>query len=161
MIIGRVQDVIGRGTRNCRAHIAIGRKKTAGWRPTAGGVNVSDYICKVHNAQVPKGQACAQCIEDFKTRRDTLLMTTDERADELRRWADNVLTISFGDMQGRFEELLGRPVWTHEMVMIDALAAEILSGERVGIAKVIKRAGPNTIVVLTEPAPEEAPNDSD
>lgn len=42
-------------------------------------------------------------------------MTGDERADELQHWFDSVLTVEFEKLHGRIEQLVGRPVFTHEL----------------------------------------------
>lgn len=42
-------------------------------------------------------------------------MTGDDRAAELEHWSETVLTVEFDLLHRRIEELVGRPVWTHEM----------------------------------------------
>lgn len=42
-------------------------------------------------------------------------MSRDERADELQHWFDIVLTVEFSKLHKRIEQLVGRPVWTHEI----------------------------------------------
>ena len=44
-------------------------------------------------------------------------MTRDERVAEFQHWTgtDTVLTVEFSKWHKRIEELVGRPVWTHEL----------------------------------------------
>lgn len=70
-----------------------------------------------------KGQDwCPKCMEEFKNRRPADEMTGDERAAECQRLRSGRLSQPFSQIQTRFEELVGRPVWTHELgLCIDAL----------------------------------------
>lgn len=45
-------------------------------------------------------------------------MTFDERAAEMRAWKEGALvSCKFSELHERIEQLVGRPVWTHEMGM--------------------------------------------
>ena len=67
-------------------------------------------------------------------------MTPQERAEELDRW-DGILEIDFAKFHQRIEELVGRPVLTHEMAssVWPYLRHEILTGERPGIEGVLAK----------------------
>lgn len=70
--------------------------------------------CHIHGIEVAYQHSCPRCLADFETRPNADAMTGDERAMELEAWY-GILEIPFDKMHQRFEELLGRPVWTHEM----------------------------------------------
>lgn len=72
-------------------------------------------------------EACPQCTAAWEHRRDVTTMTPQERVDELNSWS-GILEIDFGKMHQRIEELVGRPVWTHEFADFDLLAHEVLTG---------------------------------
>lgn len=57
---------------------------------------------------------CPSCLDWFENHRpDPADMTADERMREMESW--KIAEISFGKIHQRIEELVGRPVWTHEM----------------------------------------------
>src|SRR5688500_9429688 len=58
--------------------------------------------------------ACPTCTTEGEHRRDVAGMTPEERLEEFRSWGD-VLEIDFAKVHKRIEELVGRPVWTHEL----------------------------------------------
>lgn len=57
---------------------------------------------------------CPGCLAAFDYRQNVESMTGDERAAELEGWV-GILEIPFDLMHQRFEELVGRPVYTHEL----------------------------------------------
>lgn len=67
--------------------------------------------CPEHGSPLPP--ACPGCGE--RMARPVETMTGDERADELQHWGDTVMTVDFDKLHKRIEELVGRPVWTHEL----------------------------------------------
>jgi hypothetical protein len=69
------------------------------------------YTCPNHQRTLTS--YCPDCCEAFANRRDPDTMTGDERAAELRWWGD-ILTIPFSDLHQRYEELVGRGIFTHE-----------------------------------------------
>lgn len=75
-------------------------------------------------------EACPVCTEAWEDRRDATEMTPDERLEEFRSWG-GVLEIDWPKVHKRFEELVGRPVWTHELGTsgIPYLEHEILTGQ--------------------------------
>lgn len=73
---------------------------------------MATYVCPKH--QTEQDSWCKRCMRDFKNRPAADTMTGDERAAELERWG-GVLTIPFPKVHERIEELVGRPVFTHEM----------------------------------------------
>ena len=57
---------------------------------------------------------CPTCLEWFDHQRpDPAKMLSDERAREMCSWTK--VEIPFDKIHQRIEELVGRPVWTHEM----------------------------------------------
>lgn len=81
------------------------------------------YQCDKHGTTHKRGEFCPDCAEAFASRRDPDTMTGDERAAELIWWGE-ILTIPFGDLHQRYEELVGRPVWTHEFATPASLIEE-------------------------------------
>lgn len=108
------------------------------------------YFCDKHQDAVPRGQGCPACMDAFTNRRDATAMTATERAAEFRWWG-RILTIPFGDLHQRMEELVGRPVFTHELANPDLLIQEIESGESASFADVLgKIPSDKQIVVVTD-----------
>lgn len=67
-------------------------------------------------------------------------MTPEERRAEYRSWG-GILEIDFSKVHQRIEELVGRPVWTHELGTsgIPYLEHEILTGEHPGLDGVMAK----------------------
>lgn len=76
-------------------------------------------------------EGCGDCLAMLSRDRDE--MTGDERADELLSWLHGKMSIPFERLHKRVEELVGRPVWTHEM----GLAVERLTEEARGTRKLV------------------------
>lgn len=71
--------------------------------------------CHVHGTKITPGDAeCPDCLDDYAKLPDPATMTGDERVAEMEAWR-GILEIDFDKLHGRFEALVGRPVWTHEM----------------------------------------------
>lgn len=70
-----------------------------------------EVFCPEHGAPLPP--ACPECVAVMQ--RPVSEMTGDARAAELEHWGSIVLTVEFSDLHKRIEELVGRPVWTHEL----------------------------------------------
>ena len=66
--------------------------------------------CPHHGSPLPP--ACPECLALFEI--DAESMTGDERAAAMEA-LDGPLTVEFGKLHKRIEQLVGRPVWTHEM----------------------------------------------
>lgn len=82
--------------------------------------------CPEHDSPLPP--ACPKCLDTMARPVET--MTLDERADEIQHWIDvRVLTVDFSTFHKRHEELVGRPVWTHEFATPENLVREARSGE--------------------------------
>lgn len=80
--------------------------------------------CHVCGAFVPAKQFCQTCVDRFPLRPAATTMTPDEREREMRLLF-GPLEIPFGKLHQRIEELVGRPVWTHEMgLCVEELIAE-------------------------------------
>ena len=70
---------------------------------------------------------CGVCECEFAKRTPVDTMDAEARVNELRTWA-GPLEIPFSLVHQRIEELMGRPVWTHELADFDLLEHEILTG---------------------------------
>ena len=70
------------------------------------------YLCPTHGTE--QTDFCEACISAFPDRRNADDMTGDERVEEMERIA-GVVSMPFDTLHQRITELVGRPVWTHEM----------------------------------------------
>ena len=68
----------------------------------------------IHGTLIEANAECPDCRAWFETKPDAAAMTPEERAAEMERWG-GVLEVEFSLVHKRIEELVGRPVWTHEM----------------------------------------------
>jgi hypothetical protein len=107
------------------------------------------YRCPTH--QTMQDGVCESCIEDFRTRRDAAEMTPEERATALETISP-ILTIPFGDLHQRIEELTGRSVWTHELGKggLERLAAEVRSGQAATLADVMDKIPSDKPVIVVQ-----------
>ena len=96
------------------------------------------YDCDKHPERAGLTSYCPDCAEAFANRRDATTMTAEERAAEFRWWGE-ILTIPMGDLQQRIEELVGRPVWTHELARPNLLIAEIERGTPASFGDVLDK----------------------
>jgi hypothetical protein len=67
---------------------------------------------------------CQGCTSEMKVAPDPDTMSGDERAMEIERLTNDPITIPFDMIHERIEKLVGRPVWTHEMITPERLAEE-------------------------------------
>lgn len=110
------------------------------------------YTCPWHHTQL--NGVCPDCAERLENLPDASEMTVDERAGELQDWVDKeILTVPFGDLQQRIEVLVGRPVWTHELVGIDSLIAEIRNQQPATFSDVLDKIPDHVKVIVVEEAP--------
>lgn len=100
--------------------------------------------CGSHNTDV-----CPTCTVEWENRRDVSSMTPEERVAELDSWC-SVLVIEFTKLHQRIEELVGRPVWTHELADLALLRREILIGESPTMEGVIAKLPPDMQVIAVE-----------
>lgn len=91
------------------------------------------FRCQRHGFDIPRitkreaearglTYGCPGCIADADGP-DPATMTGDERAAEVLRWLHGPMTIDMDLLHKRIEQLVGRPVWTHEMAT-DRIAEE-------------------------------------
>lgn len=68
--------------------------------------------CHWCEQSVPAKESCPHCLASFPNRKAAHELSPDEREAEARslEWAE----VPFPMIHGRLEELIGRPVWTHE-----------------------------------------------
>mgnify|MGYP001579346060 CR=1 FL=1 len=69
-------------------------------------------------------KACPTCTKEWETRRDVATMSVEERKTEFDSWGP-ILEIDFSKFHERMEELVGRPIWTHEFATPNRLRAQI------------------------------------
>lgn len=73
------------------------------------------FVCHVHSTEAPaSGRGCEACYAEWEQRRPAAEMTPDERVAELERWCGQ-LSIPVGNIHQRVQELVGRPVYSHEI----------------------------------------------
>jgi hypothetical protein len=99
-----------------------------------------------------EGGACPDCTAWWEQRPDADTLTPDERAAEFDSWGP-VLEIDFGKFHQRMEELVGRPVWTHEFARLELLRHEILSGAHPTLEGVLAKLPPEKPVIVVEVEP--------
>jgi hypothetical protein len=108
------------------------------------------YDCDKHPAQQALSSYCPDCMEVFANRRDPNTMTGDERAAELTWWGA-ILTIPFGDLHQRIEELVGRGVFTHELVGWPRLIEEARTRQHPTPQEILDQIPPEKrIIVVTD-----------
>lgn len=90
---------------------------------------------------------CEVCVLAFEKRRPVNEMSVEERVAELNQWGGPV-EIPFPSIHRRIEELMGRPVWTHEMAFFDSLVAELRAGVPANIADVIAKVPPEKLITM-------------
>ena len=112
----------------------------------------STYTCPWHEVEIERGQHCTACVERYASLPDPKTMTVEQRVAELNDWYDKaILTISMGDLQQRIEALVGRPVWTHELVNREAFVREMRSGQAASFEDVLdKIPSDKRVVVVVE-----------
>jgi hypothetical protein len=94
-------------------------------------------------------EACPTCTAEWENRRDASEMTPDERLAEYRSWG-GILEIDWPKVHQRIEELVGRPVWTHEMGTsgIPYLEHEILTGAHPSMEGVLAKLPADKLVFV-------------
>lgn len=96
---------------------------------------------------------CPTCTAWWETRPDAAGMTPEHRADELDSW--KIMEIEFAKFHQRAEELVGRPVWTHEFADFAYLRHEILTGERPSMEGVFAKLPADKPVIMVAPSRTE------
>lgn len=108
------------------------------------------FVCDKHGSE--QSGTCADCVKFFESRQNADEMTGDERAAEFKWWG-SILTIPFGDLHQRIEELVGRPVFTHEMagdVAVDRLIEEARTRQRPSFSEILDRIPADKRVVIAQ-----------
>lgn len=94
---------------------------------------------------------CPTCVANFPNRRNAEEMTGDERAAEMVSLGDP-LEIPFTLVHQRIEELVGRPVWTHEMAgwkLYKLLVEEARTRQHITFDQIVDKIPGETVVILT------------
>lgn len=96
-------------------------------------------------------EACPTCTAEWDGRPDATTMTPEERLAEFRSWG-GILEIDWPKVHKRIEELVGRPVWTHEMGTsgLPYLEHEILTGQHPSMDGVLAKLPADKPVVVVE-----------
>jgi len=94
-------------------------------------------------------EACPTCTVEWENRRDAVDMTPEERLAEFRSWG-GTLEIDWPKVHKRVEELVGRPVFTHELgtAGVPYLEHEILTGQHPSLEGVMAKL-PDGVPVVT------------
>lgn len=91
--------------------------------------------CGIHELDVPKVTraeaeaagipfGCPECLAEMDLGRSPDEMPGDAREAEVLRWLCCPMFVPMDRIHERIEALVGRPVWTHEMVRAERLAEE-------------------------------------
>ena len=110
-------------------------------------------VCHICGTEVEKRESCPVCVASVPGWKSPSLMTPEERLAEWYMWNNPaILEIPFDMMSERIDALIGRPVWTHELIEYDALAAEIM-GEKEPptieqITELLERRMPGRVIVF-------------
>lgn len=101
-------------------------------------------------------EACPTCTAEWEERRDASKMTPEERLAEFRSWG-GVLEIDWPKVHQRIEELVGRPVWTHELGTsgLPYLEHEILTGDHPTMEGVLAKLPADKPVVVLDLSDED------
>lgn len=94
-------------------------------------------------------EACPTCTAEWEGRRDATDMSPEERLAEFRSWGP-VLEIDWPKVHQRIEELVGRPVFTHEMgtTGLPYLEHEIVTGTQPSMEGVLAKLPPGKPAVI-------------
>ena len=108
-------------------------------------------ICHICGNEVEKHSICLTCQNAVPCWKSPDLMTPEERVKELTMWY-GPLEIDFGIMHDRINALVGRDVFTHELVNKKQLIDEILGKSphptiEMIYEKAVKIVGENRIIV--------------
>jgi uncharacterized Zn finger protein (UPF0148 family) len=96
-------------------------------------------------------QACPVCTLEWENRREAVEMSPEERLAEFQSWGP-VLEIDFDKLQQRIEELVGRPVWTHELGTsgVAYLEHEILTAQHPSLDGVLAKIPADKQVIVVD-----------
>ncbi len=111
--------------------------------------------CHICHTVVPAKEFCSNCIENFKHCRRADEMLDEEREIEMRL-LEGPLEIPFNLLHKRIEELVGRPVWTHEMGLNwEGLVAEASHRDHPTFQEVVELIPKNKRLVVNPEDPED------
>ena len=117
------------------------------------------YQCDKHPGQSALTDYCPDCMEVFANRRNPDEMTGDQRAAEFRWWG-TILTIPFDNLHQRIQELVGRPVWTHELAgraAVDLLIEEARIRKHPTMAEILDKLPQGKRVIVIDTTHETQP----
>lgn len=81
--------------------------------------------CHICGTEVEDSQSCPTCLANFESREPTGRMTLEERRRELELLLSGVLEFDLDKFYQRVQELMGRPVFSHELADTGALVTEL------------------------------------
>jgi hypothetical protein len=108
---------------------------------------MANEMRKCHVCGTETNAWCLVCVAAFDTRRPVAEMTVDERIAEMNVLS-GPLEIPFDKVHQRIEELMGRPVWTHEMAFWDELLEELRQGQPATMTEIVEKIPADKLIVL-------------
>lgn len=121
---------------------------------------MSSRVCHICGTEVGARESCPTCLKNFDSRRSATAMTIDERVVELEAICD-VIEIPFDKIHQRIEELVGRPVWTHEIGWPELLVEEIRSQKPASFEDVLAKVPPHVGVIIVKLSRDETDKEGD
>ena len=109
-------------------------------------------ICHICGNEVEKHSCCQTCEAAVPAWKSPDLMTPEERVAELIMW-DGIVEINFSTMLKRLSALVGRDLFTHELLDQNALIDEIMGNKpaptiEMIYEKLVQRMGPDRVLVV-------------
>ena len=76
--------------------------------------------CHICGTEVEDRQSCPACLANFESREPSWRITLEERRQELELLLSGVLEFDLDKFYQRIQELMGRPVFSHELADTEA-----------------------------------------
>jgi hypothetical protein len=103
--------------------------------------------CHIDGTVVGTREPCPTCLAAWPNRHNPAEMTVDERVAEMEL-LKGPLETDFSKLHQRIEELVGRPVWTHELASYDQLIDEVRMGEHASFEDVVNKLPASKVVLV-------------
>ncbi len=110
---------------------------------------MSTYRCERHGIECQRGEWCRLCIDAYESRGNARQMSLEERACELEWWG-SMLTIPMPMFRQRIDELVGRLVWSHELIDPRGLILEIRAQKPATFGQVLAKLPADVPVIVVE-----------
>ena len=105
--------------------------------------------CHICGTVVGKHDACPTCVANWPQRKPAQDMTIEEKTHELDLLS-GVLEVPFQLAHERIEEIMGRPVWTHELANFNQLKHELLTGHKASMEDILDKFPSVANVIVVE-----------